>query len=344
MKQTVLNLMQASGAFAPFRFANRNKALIVMYHHFTEAEGGLAISRRTFRRQLDYLAAHYHLVPLSLIGDLLADGKSLPPGLAAITIDDGYRDAYEIAFPMLRERNIPATLFVVTDFVDRKIWIWPDKLRYLTLHTRKNVLEQTIDGRALCLRLNGRASRLEATARVNSILKLMPDEAKDEVINSIAISLGVELPTAPPAEYGPITWEQAREMGAAGVEIGSHTRTHPILTNIDDERLRRELRDSRSRLESVLDRTVELFCYPNGNSNNSVEREVERAGYKCAVTTEEGLNGGHSNPLTLTRIPTACDLARFAHSTSGFEQVKDRIIGVRASLRRERLQENQTVL
>ena len=336
--------MQASGAFAPFRFANRNKALIVMYHHFTETEDGPSISARTFREQLDYLAAHYRLVPLSLIGDLLANGKSLPPGLAAITIDDGYCDAYEIAFPLLRERNIPATLFVVTDFVDRNTWIWPDKLRYLTLHTEKDVLEQAIGGRAFCLRLNGRASRLEATARINAILKSMPDETKDDVIGNIASSLGVELPTAPPAEYGPITWEQAREMDAAGVEIGSHTRTHPILTNIDGERLRRELSDSRARLESILDRSVELFCYPNGNSNKSVEREVRRAGYKCAVTTEEGLNGDHSNPLALTRIPTACDLARFAHSTSGFEQVKDRIIGVRAGVRRERLQENQTVL
>src|SRR5215212_7889377 len=130
MKQTVLNLMQASGAFAPFRLANRSKALIVMYHRFTGHEDGQAISARTFKEQLDYLQARYRLVPLSFIGEVIAGGKSLPPGLAAITIDDGYGDAYEIAFPLLRERRAPATLFVVTDFVDRKIWIWPDKVRY----------------------------------------------------------------------------------------------------------------------------------------------------------------------------------------------------------------------
>jgi peptidoglycan/xylan/chitin deacetylase (PgdA/CDA1 family) len=344
MKQTVLNLMQASGAFAPFRFANRNKALIVMYHRFTEDEDGRAISAHAFREQLDYLSARYNLVPLSFIGDLLARGKSLPPGLAAITIDDGYRDAYEVAFPLLRERGIPATLFVVTDFVDLKTWIWPDKLRYLTLHTQEKVLNRTREGRAFCQRLNDRPSRLEAIARINSILKLMPDEIKDEMIDSIAESLGVELPPAPPPEYGPITWEQAREMDAAGVEIGSHTRTHPILTNIDGERLRRELNDSKSKLESILNRSVELFCYPNGNSNNSVEREIERAGYRCAVTTEEGLNDGHSNPLALRRIPTACDLARFAHSTSGFEQVKDWITGVRATTGSALPEENQTAL
>lgn len=340
----MLNLMQASGAFAPFRFANRGKALVVMYHRFTDNEDERAISVRAFREQLDYLAAHYRLVPLSYVGDLLANGKSLPPGLASITIDDGYRDAYEIAFPLLRDRKLPATLFVVTGFVDRKTWIWPDKLRYLISRTQKNVLEQTVKDRAFRLQLNGRAARLEAIARINSILKLMRDEAKDEMIDRIASSLGVELPCAPPPEYGPINWEQAREMDAAGVEIGSHTLTHPVLTNIDGERLRRELSDSKSRLESILDRRVELFCYPNGDSNNSVEREVKRAGYTCAVTTEEGLNGERSDPLKLMRIPTACHLARFAQSTSGFEQVKDRIIGVRASAKGAFAQESRTAV
>lgn len=344
MKQTVLNIMKASGAFAPFRFANRSKALIVMYHRFSESEGAGAISSRMFREQLDYLAAHYNIVPLSLLAGLLASGKSLPPGLAVITIDDGYRDAYEIALPILRERRVPATLFVVTDFIDRKTWIWPDKLRYLISRTEEKILEQKVDGRAFRFELNGRASRMEAAHRINSALKLMLDEAKEETIERIAAALGVELPVAPPHEYGAISWKQAREMDEAGIEIGSHTTSHPILTNISEERLRRELTFSKSRLESMLGRSVDLFCYPNGDSNATVVREVERAGYRCAVTTGEGLNDGNSNPLALLRIPTACHLARFAQSTSGFEQVKDRIIGFRAGARMERAQENQIAL
>jgi peptidoglycan/xylan/chitin deacetylase (PgdA/CDA1 family) len=341
MKQTVLNIMKASGAFAPFRIANRNKALIVLYHRFNENKDERTISAPIFREQLDYLAARYRLVPLSFVGELLASGKSLPPGLAVITIDDGYRDAYEIAFPVLRDRKAPATLFVVADFVDKKIWLWPDKLRYSISLTQKNILEQEIDGRAFRFELNGRASRLEAAHQMNSALKQMADEAKDKAIDEIASALAVELPAAPPLEYGPISWAQAREMDAAGIEIGSHTLSHPILTNIDGERLRRELTDSKSKLESILGRSVDLFCYPNGDSNDSVEREVARAGYRCAVTTEQGLNDEHSNPLALMRIPTAHQLARFAQSTSGFEQVKVRIIGARAGARIGRSQENQ---
>src|SRR5215475_8530252 len=117
MKRTILNLLRITGAFAPFRWAHRRQALIITYHRFSESEGGARISARSFAEQMKYLAAHYTLVPLSRLGDCL-QRREIPPRLAAITIDDGYRDAYEIAFPILRKHCAPATVFVVTEFVD----------------------------------------------------------------------------------------------------------------------------------------------------------------------------------------------------------------------------------
>jgi peptidoglycan/xylan/chitin deacetylase (PgdA/CDA1 family) len=157
---------------------------------------------------------------------------------------------------------------------------------------------------------------------MNEMLKQISDDVKEETIQSIARQLGVKVPDEPPAEFAPITWRQAREMDRAGIEIGSHTVTHPILPNVCPERVRRELNDSRLRLESVLGHSVKLFCYPNGNMNVEVREEVKRAGYVSAVATEYGFNDDHSDPFALRRIPAAADLARFAQSTSGFEQIK----------------------
>ncbi|MGH9936390.1 MAG: polysaccharide deacetylase family protein, partial [Blastocatellia bacterium] len=112
---------------------------------------------------------------------------------------------------------------------------------------------------------------------------------------------------------------------ANGVEIGSHTLTHPILTNIGDERLVGELRDSKSRLEEVLGRRVDLFCYPNGDNDERVQHEVARAGYRAAVTVVSGFNQRGDDPLTLRRIHTERDLAHFLQSTSGFEQLKNHV-------------------
>lgn len=322
MKQALVSLMHSAGLFAPFRVANRGKALIVMYHRFCENDDGLSTPVRSFIQQLDYLTEHYRIVPLSELAGYLARGSPVPPGLAVITIDDGYRDAYEIAFPILRQRNVPATLFVVTDFVDRKCWLWTDKLRYLTAHAEPRVFEAAINGRALRLELNGSPARMNAAQLINSQLKRMTDDAKDEAIERLGLILGVELPALPPPELSGLTREQVREMDSGGIEIGSHTVTHPILTRISVERLRHELCDSRSRLAAVLGHNVELLGYPNGDHNLLVRQHAARAGYKCAVTADYGLNHGHSNPLALQRIHTEQNFAQFVKNTSGFDEFR----------------------
>ena len=325
MKRIALNLMRAAGLLNSFRLANRDKALIVTYHRFSEKGEGSTTSARVFRQQLAYLTSHYSLVPISKLIEYLESDNDLPPGLAAITIDDGYRDAYEIAFPILQQYRAPATLFVVTDFLDRKIWLWTDKLRFIVEQTRATRLEMTISDCPLQLQLSGRASRLEAATLIASHLKALPDEAKEETIKRIASSLRVEIPDLPTRDCDSITWEQARLMDGAGIEIGSHSVTHPILTNINDERLEAELRESRSRLEAKLDRKVELFCYPNGNYDARVKRAAEAAGYRSAVTIEAGLNRNRCDLLALRRVHTEQDFTRFLQSTSGFEQVKEKV-------------------
>jgi peptidoglycan/xylan/chitin deacetylase (PgdA/CDA1 family) len=325
MKQTLVSLMHGAGLFAPFRAANRGKALIVMYHRFCENENGLSTPARCFIEQLDYLSEHYRIVPLSELAGYLTRGAPVPPGLAVITIDDGYRDCFDIAFPILRERKIPATAFVVTDFVDQATWLWTDKVRYLTSRAPGSLLEAHIDDQSLRIALDGGASRLKGAERVNTELKQIADEAKDDAIRQIAATLGVELPDEPPTQFSSLTWDQVREMDSNGIEIGSHTVTHPILTKTNPEKLRYELHESRVRLEAKLGRKVELLGYPNGDHNASVQEEAERAGYKCAVTADYGLNNGGSNPLALKRIHTQRDLAHFVKNTSGFDQFKNRV-------------------
>jgi peptidoglycan/xylan/chitin deacetylase (PgdA/CDA1 family) len=254
----------------------------------------------------------------------MSSGRELPPSIAVVTIDDGYSDAYEIAFPILRRYRVPATIFLVTGFVDQSCWLWTDKLRFAALKTRATKLEANIDGEPIRFTMSGRASRLKAATELNSRLKAIPDELKDDAINRIANSLRVELPEAPPHEYCSVSWDQAREMDSAGIEIGSHTVTHPILTKVSENALRAELIESKARLEQELGHITTHFCYPNGDYDTRVRRAVEEAGYRCAVTVEPGLNDSRSDMLSLKRVHTEQDLARFAQRTSGFEQLKDR--------------------
>lgn len=306
MKEAVLDALRASGVFAAIRTANRRKFLIVTYHRFSAAPAPGKTSAAALSEQLQYLRAHYTIVPLPAIERHLTQGDPLPAAAAAITIDDGYRDAYEVAFPILRRYGAPATLFAATDFVDGRDWLWTDKLRYVET------------------RLQGR-KRLNA-GLLNEELKRVPAADRAQRIAAIARENGVALPASPPADCQPMTWSQAREMDAAGVEIGSHTVTHPILPLMTSEQIARELRESRRRVEEELDRPVTSFCYPNGDHDARVRDEVERAGYRVAVTTRPGLNGADaSDPLTLKRVHTERDLTHFIQSTCGFESLKERL-------------------
>jgi peptidoglycan/xylan/chitin deacetylase (PgdA/CDA1 family) len=325
MKQTVLRLMQESGAFTAFRLANRHKALILTYHRFSEDGRDGSTSRQTLTEQLEYLSAHYRLVSLARLVDHLQGSGPLPAGLAAITIDDGYRDAYEVALPVLRRYDAPATLFAVTQFVDGQLWPWWDKVQYALLHTRAVRFEGTINGQPFYFELIDRPSRMRAALRLKTYLKSMTEERKQENLATIAELLDVELPERAPETYAGLTWQQAREMESKGVEIASHTLTHPILTQVGDDQLDCELRESKARLEAELRHPVDLFCYPNGDANARIRLAAMRAGYRAAVTIEDGFNDKSSDLLALRRVHSEPDFAHFMQCTSGFEQMKNRL-------------------
>lgn len=336
-KEAVLRLLVSSGTFSCFRFFNRGRALILNYHRFSSDDEPHATSARMFSQHLEYLTTHYQVIPPGELAGRLAEGAELPRSLAAITIDDGYQDAYDIAFPLLRRYRVPAALFVVTDFVSQRSWLWTDKLRYLTLCPPARTIEIRLPDHSLTCALLTRASRLAAADRINALLKRLPDEAKNEAIERIAAQLGVPLPAPPPPQYRAVSWNQARELDRHHLAIESHTVTHPILTGVDDARLRRELSESRAQLEGELHRRVELFCYPNGDHDTRVRKAVAQAGYRCAVTTEPGLVHRRSDPLALRRVHSESDLAHFVQSTCGFEQLKNRFRTVRNGIAGEQV-------
>ena len=281
------------------------------------------ISGDEFAAHLKYLSKHKRVLPLAEAAEFFAGEKPLPENAAVITIDDGYADAYEVAFPILKKYNVPAALFAITDFLDGKIWLWTDKMRYVLQGTKSDSVSIEFENRpAFTETLTHEWQRLRVANRLNSILKTLPNEEKETKIKEIAETLNVEIPPTPNADYAAMNWEQAREMDAENLRVESHTVTHPILTNITQTQLDYELQTSKKRLENVLGRKVEHFCYPNGSFDAQIQNSVERAGYKSAVTTDYGFNERDTNQYALNRIDAQSAIERFAQSVSGFEALK----------------------
>ena len=180
MKQQLLKTIYNFGGFAPFHNLNQRKVLILMYHRFSVEPHPHKISREEFESHLIYLAKHNNVVSLDDVVNAKLKGEPLPSNTTVITIDDGYADAYDIAFPLLEKYKMPATLYAITDFIDGKIWLWTDLMRYLLLKSEAGFFSyEHPNGELVESQLDNDLQKLEVAGHVNSILKKLPDNEKD---------------------------------------------------------------------------------------------------------------------------------------------------------------------
>jgi peptidoglycan/xylan/chitin deacetylase (PgdA/CDA1 family) len=241
----------------------------------TQVMPGLAISVRTLELHLDWIGRRFRFVSLAELGALAERGAARGKPLAAVTFDDGYRGVYDHAFPMLKRKGIPAAVFVVTDLVGTSRLHSHDSL-YLLLRQRL-----------------GRPPG-EAYQETRAMLQSLPRAEVDRLVRS----QGRQRADTP--SLLPLTWEMLFEMREAGFTIGSHTRTHPILTRLGPSEVLDEASGSRRKLERRLGAHVEHFAYPDGQFDPDVVGAVAEAGYRFAYTTCAHRDAAHSS-LTLPR-------------------------------------------
>jgi peptidoglycan/xylan/chitin deacetylase (PgdA/CDA1 family) len=316
-KKAARVVFHKAGGIGIARWMNRKGLRILMYHRFTE--------REPLARQCAHIRARYSPVSMSQAADWLMHGGRLPENAAAITVDDGYRDFYQVAYPVLREYGIPATVYLVSDFLDRRLWLWVDQVRYGFLHGEARRFQMEIAGEApLGFELGSRETRGAAARAVTEAAKRISNAERLRLLERLPEQLGVRLPEEAPAEYEALRWDEVREMAAAGIDFGAHTRTHPILSRLAGEgELASEIGGSKRRIEQQVGRVVEHFCYPNG-SREDVGREaveaVRSAEFRTAVMTESGLNyvGGDQFRLRRIGVEPGLDDTYFERCAAGF--------------------------
>ena len=299
------------------RWRNRHGLRILMYHRFS--------SQASLATQCAHLKKHYTLLSLDEVADHLENSKPFPRNSVALTVDDGYRDFLEVAFPIFARFGIPVTLFVVSRFIDGEIWLWPDVVRYLFEHTsRSEVTVELPDGNVVLFDLHTPDKRIAASRSVTQKAKEMRNSERLVFLDELPKRLQVAIPRNPPAGSEPMSWQEIRHVSRAGIKIGAHTRTHPILSRISSSQdVRDEVAGSKVRIEEQLQEAVRHFCYPNGkiaDIGGVAIEAVSAAGYSSAVTTEIGLNDTGTDKLLLKRIGVEPDLSEqyFRRCVAGF--------------------------
>lgn len=322
-----------SGAISR-KLAKNNRSdtfLILMYHRITHPEktiqSGMYVTPDTFERHLQYLNERFTVLSLKELLAILTDKKDscFEKPVCVITFDDGWKDFYDYAFPLLCKYNLPATVFLPTAYIGTNNKFWTDVFANLLL-LKQNIssglkieseFTETID------RLGNLHGNYEDKLEQGiEILKKLPRVKIVRILDEISKIWNVNEVVD---ERDFINWPEVEEMKASElISYGSHTVSHEILTTIAENDVRNELVDSRNELleKEIMDHSCQSFCYPNGGFTAEITDIVRDSGYHIAVTTKDGWNQRDENIVALNRVGIHQDMTStiplFASRIAGF--------------------------
>lgn len=294
---------------------SREYIAIVMYHGIIKSPLSFYdwsfVEEKDFRAQIKYLKEHFEVIPLSAVKERIRSGVRKDKPAVAITFDDGYQNNYDVAFPVLCEAKVPATIFLTTDYVDTNQTIWPFKLHDAFSRTLKTWFEWDGDR----FEIPGPKEKLKSLGVIKERLKRLPREKVFASVRDIVLRLGMD-PDKGLEESSPyriLRSESIRSMQESGlVDFGAHTRSHSILSRLSREEQEKEIQGSIDSVKAVTGRNCALFAYPNGGEGDYEKETVailQECGISAAVNTINGFNNSQSSMMELKRYGVGAGLS-----------------------------------
>jgi peptidoglycan/xylan/chitin deacetylase (PgdA/CDA1 family) len=236
-------------------------------------------SPETFERQIQWMLKIGNVVDMERILDF---EKENDKPLFSITFDDGWKDNYTYAFPLLKKYGITATIFVVTSAVDTGRLLWPEEvINKTSTALTKNKKQSIINYLKIKLENSiGFRFREDAYGLVDCYLEYLKELSlsdRERCIDSYYREIGVD---SDPIIGMNLNWEEILQMDRYGIHFGSHTHTHAILQYCDRETSVRELVTSKRILEERLAKPIDMFCYPNARYKDTDAHLLEETGYR----------------------------------------------------------------
>lgn len=289
-------------------------ALIAMYHSVHPSPPpwlGNVVAPPVFERQIEYATRAGHVVPLDWLVRRICSGASIQPRTICITFDDGYRDNFDHAYPILKRQSIPATVFLVTG------WVGQDPQHYRLAHLAHTSTLDALDIPGLGpLPLTSEAARLRTIGRMRDHLRALPRQQRTHVLARILRQLEAT-PDGPPCERLMLTWDEVRALQRDGVVFGAHTVNHVPLIQVPEDDARKELSDSKTRLEDELNVDCGLLAYPYGAFDRTIVRLADEAGFTAAFTTLPMPARKGADLFTLGRVDPGATISTFKGQMSG---------------------------
>src|SRR5690554_2041475 len=321
-------VVKAVGPYGGYKLAStltQRYPRILMYHRFSVEGTNGAISKRVLERQFAYLKDHFEVLSLTEALNRCSpsrsrSGRSKP--IVTITIDDGYRDFYEICFPLLKKYRFPATFYVATDFVGDGIWLWHDKLKWI-IENSVDISEPLLIGGVEYSPEYWRENKEKLWFELVSAMLKMPGQDINDLLQRISLLTNVQPPKSPIEQYRAVSWSELREMQNNGISVGGHTKDHFSLGHLSKGGVRDQVIGCRDHLSHELGDLSRHFCFPNGQPSDITDfskMEVKNAGFESAVAAYYDRNG-ISDRFSLSRHGVGENWFEFLKSVWGVDRL-----------------------
>lgn len=319
LKKALAELLSCSGIHALLeRGFYARKACVLMYHRILSApernpwfvQPGMFVSAASFERHIAYLRNNFTMVFLDDLAEMAANREPIGRH-CAITFDDGWRDNYTEAFPLLEKYRIPATIFLSTGYVNTDRMFWPEELchyleQWMTNTSASQRTPALVRFRNAVARVSAYPREFFFTYCIETLKGFTPGE-REEVLESLR---GANHAAAAAIPRQMLNWDEVRQMHDSGlVRFGAHTVNHEMLDQLPLSQAFVEIEQSRRDIEERLDVNVTTFSYPNGNYNERISSILTDSGFTAALTTCRGYLNLETPLLQIPRISIHEDIA-----------------------------------
>jgi peptidoglycan/xylan/chitin deacetylase (PgdA/CDA1 family) len=312
------------GRMAPvaLRLRPKQSLVVLMYHRVLPndhpdrrlEQPGMLVSPDTLAMHLRVLRKRFEIVDLGEWVSRRLEGRPLPIRACSITFDDGWRDNFDFALPVLRQADVPATIFLVADFIGTKYEFWPNRLARLIVKNGNRGFETLPrELRDLLARLDVRSAADSTSSLVTQVdvainaCKVVSDDFMQQILGGAESELRRDCTDD---RRTLLNESEIDEMARSGrIRFGSHGRRHlRLIEGLATATVGEEIVESREILRRLTGQPVDVFCYPNGNYSDAA-LEMVRETYPAAVTTISGWNGRSTDLHLMHRVPVHDDIS-----------------------------------
>jgi len=339
LKRALLMPLLAPGMLRLLTALTDTQAVIFMLHRFSMPDLGVSGHPvGELRKTLAHLRRERcEFTSVQEMFRRLREGLPLKRAVA-FTIDDGYRDHALVGAPVFAEFDCPVTTYVVTGFLDGKVWMWWDQLSHIFESTKRTELRASLGPDEIEYRLDSMEARRNAARDLSLRCQDATQANRQKCISKVSLEADVEIPETAPPRFAAMTWDEARAAEKSGMTFGPHTVTHPVLSSTSPEQAEFEIAESWRQLNAEIGQPVPVFCYPSGRARDYGPREIQtirRCGLWGAVVGQPGkvrpkrFRATEDARFQVSRYGYADHLPHVLQCVSGLEDLKSRLRGGR---------------